>query len=524
MKKENLLSVLLMAIVFIECSLTGCGLAKKTGGQETINVISAKEYAKKAESRKDKDNADNDKPQNNMNGEIKTDGKTLEDCYEYEICRIKESENNDTQKDGLADEYYAVIKGFRGDFGEDFAAKIKKLTQSYYYFTLPETLEGVVVKEIAPNAFQNVDLGSCFKAISLPSGVVSVGKECFRNCGVFKIELAGDAAAENDLGEFSESVERREVIVGDRAFADNPDLWGIWLDNAAPSFGREVFAGCSSKQYLCYRVYRSDYETEPCKALKQLETYATENGMEAVEIPDYCSDVPLIRYPKEPYTLTAEVKNFFYGESADDELFCAFTYDDDAPDFGFPEWHIPCGEFCAMSGGKYEITASSELASQDGRYAAKNLIYDRETAWAEGAADYGIGESIRITSGCSYSDKWDGEVFFYEGDIEPDVFDGYMRYTKICVVNGYAKNRETWEENSRVKRMLLYVEDAPYAYLELEDTIRPQYFSLPINDIKAANGVDVHFEFVIEDIYPGTKYEDTCLTGLVVEFMGRHGH
>ena len=77
MKKENLLSVLLMAIVFIECSLTGCGLAKKTGGQETINVISAKEYAKKAESSKDKDNADNDKPQNNMNGEIKTDGKTL---------------------------------------------------------------------------------------------------------------------------------------------------------------------------------------------------------------------------------------------------------------------------------------------------------------------------------------------------------------------------------------------------------------------------------------------------------------
>ena len=70
----------------------------------------------------------------------------------------------------------------------------------------------------------------------------------------------------------------------------------------------------------------------------------------------------------------------------------------------------------------------------------------------------------------------------------------------------------------------MYVEDQPYAYLDLEDTIYPQYFKLPINDIKAADCVDVHFKFVIEDVYPGTKYEDTCLTGLQVEFIGRHSH
>lgn len=41
---------------------------------------------------------------------------------------------------------------------------------------------------------------------------------------------------------------------------------------------------------------------------------------------------------------------------------------------------------------------------------------------------------------------------------------------------------------------------------------------------KAADKVEIHFRFVIEDVYPGTKYEDTCLTGLVVEYMGRRGH
>ena len=99
-----------------------------------------------------------------------------------------------------------------------------------------------------------------------------------------------------------------------------------------------------------------------------------------------------------------------------------------------------------------------------------------------------------------------------------------MRYTQICIVNGYAKNEKTWTENGRVKRLLMCVEDRPYAYLELEDTINPQYFTLPFDAIKAADSVEIHFEFTIEEVYAGTKYDDTCLTGLVIDFMGRHGH
>ena len=42
--------------------------------------------------------------------------------------------------------------------------------------------------------------------------------------------------------------------------------------------------------------------------------------------------------------------------------------------------------------------------------------------------------------------------------------------------------------------------------------------------MKAADGVEIHFQFVIEDVYAGTTYEDTCLTGLVIDFMGRRSH
>jgi len=69
-------------------------------------------------------------------------------------------------------------------------------------------------------------------------------------------------------------------------------------------------------------------------------------------------------------------------------------------------------------------------------------------------------------------------------------------------VNGYAKDQKTWEENGRIKRLLMYVEDKPYAYLELEDTILPQYFSLPEDDIKVLSGGMIEVRFEIAEVYP----------------------
>ncbi len=436
--------------------------------------------------------------------------KQPEDLYDYEI------EEND------AGERYVVIRGLQGSLDEELADELKMITQSGYFFTIPDRLEDTPVTEIAPYAFENIELGNYWKALSLPYGVSSVGEGCFEGCGILNVVL--DKKPDN-----GHSAERK-FFAGDRAFADNPDLWGIYFADAEVLLGRDVFADCDAKVYLCYKSCKGDKVKEAGQNIKNEEhllLYAEQNGFEAVEIPDFHSNRPLIFYGEKPLILIPEVKTFFYVESADDELFCSFLYDDDAADYGFPEWHIPCGEFCAMSDVKYEISASSELSSENEKYAAQNLTGyypGRETAWAEGTPGYGIGESIRITSSCSYQYEWDGSIFFYEGDIEPDIFDGYMRYTEICVVNGYAKNEKLWEENGRVKRLLMNVEGQPYAYLELEDTLYPQYFTLPINDIKAADSVDVHFEFVIEDVYPGTKYEDTCLTGLVIEFMGRRGH
>ena len=72
-----------------------------------------------------------------------------------------------------------------------------------------------------------------------------------------------------------------------------------------------------------------------------------------MEIQDYYSDKPIIEMPETIWVLKPEVRKFFYGENGEsteeEDRFCSFEYDDDATDYGFPEWHVPCGEFCAMS-------------------------------------------------------------------------------------------------------------------------------------------------------------------------------
>ena len=91
-----------------------------------------------------------------------------------------------------------------------------------------------------------------------------------------------------------------------------------------------------------------------------------------------------------------------------------------------------------------------------------------------------------------------------------------FNYTNILFVNGYAKNEKLWRENSRVKTLKMYVDNCPYARLHLEDSLNPQIFDLGALNVDTAK--EVIFKFVIEDVYRGDRYEDTCLTGVDFTF------
>lgn len=165
-----------------------------------------------------------------------------------------------------------------------------------------------------------------------------------------------------------------------------------------------------------------------------------------------------------------------------------------------------CSWYCG--GDADSLSATSALESRgDTTYSPEN-IHDLSygTAWIEGAKGYGIGESITYH-------------FVPENP----------RITKIIIANGYVKSEQIWRENSRVKKLKMYVNDRPFAMLNLEDTRAEQSFTFePIGngdraDMKALKSLPkwtIRFEIV--EVYMGDKYDDTAITEIYFDGIDVH--
>lgn len=157
---------------------------------------------------------------------------------------------------------------------------------------------------------------------------------------------------------------------------------------------------------------------------------------------------------------------------------------------------------------RYSVTASSTLSE---RYLPRYIFDQRlETAWVEGVKGNGIGEWLQITLTAEKESPSSTPFSVYE----------------VGLIPGYAKSQATWAENNRAKTALLVVHSDPpvpeglewVAYrLHLKDLNKLQYFELDY--MKAIGNQDPMKKTVwlrIEDIYPGTKYSDTCISEVVL--------
>ena len=162
-------------------------------------------------------------------------------------------------------------------------------------------------------------------------------------------------------------------------------------------------------------------------------------------------------------------------------------------------WDIPGpGDSWYDAGIQDTLSASSQLSSNNGiNYIAGNAHdLNYKTAWIEGVKGYGIGETL------SYN-------FAPENP----------RITKVIVVNGYVKSLKAWQENSRVKKLKMYLNDKPFAILNLEDSRQEQSFTFePIGMSERENMEELKtkpwwtLKFEILEVYKGTKYDDTAIT------------
>ena len=154
--------------------------------------------------------------------------------------------------------------------------------------------------------------------------------------------------------------------------------------------------------------------------------------------------------------------------------------------------------------------ASSVLGD---KYKSENICDGKiETAWVEGVDGDGIGEWIKISI----------DAYTVLSEITTTPFE----ISKIAIIPGYGKSEKTWVENNRVKKLMLVIHTPPKVIpkenewvvirLNLEDENKFQIFSIPV-ELTAANVYPMRKAvwLKIEEVYKGTKYEDTCISEFV---------
>lgn len=221
------------------------------------------------------------------------------------------------------------------------------------------------------------------------------------------------------------------------------------------------------------------------------------------------SDEGAVQFQKDLEKLNAISGKLMHGvkvdQLSDDEKRILNEADETREDY----WEIiggGCSWYCG--GGPKEVSASSSLKPQGAHsYEAKNahdLSY--RTAWVEGVPGYGIGQFLLYT-------------------FSPES----PRITDIIVVNGYVKNEKAYLENSRAKKIKVYLNDQQFAILNLEDRRSTQRFKFdPIGNGDRENFAALKvkdewtLKFEILEVYKGSKYDDVAITEIYFDGIDVH--
>ena len=161
---------------------------------------------------------------------------------------------------------------------------------------------------------------------------------------------------------------------------------------------------------------------------------------------------------------------------------------------------------CKVNGdGIKHIRASSSLTDRYHEYSPEGALcawyvgdsdiwgfVKDNIPWVEGKKGYGIGEYIEFETD--------------EAVLRPEASKGLT----LQILNGYVNPEKPWlyKENSRIRKATLYVDGK-----RKEDIFFNDY--VEIKNVRITG--EVHrIRLVIDEVYEGSKYEDTCITGLSV--------
>ena len=156
-----------------------------------------------------------------------------------------------------------------------------------------------------------------------------------------------------------------------------------------------------------------------------------------------------------------------------------------------------------------KVTASSYLKDKNHEYKSQNIISTMYTGdcyrwgfvetivpWVEGKAGYGIGEWITYDISSVLEKRKDA----------------VNRNAKLYILNGYINPKlpHLYKENSRLKKATLIIDDSTKMEIEFDDIVEFKCVELgrPFTKVK----------IIIDEVYKGTKYDDTCITAIAVDW------
>jgi hypothetical protein len=141
-----------------------------------------------------------------------------------------------------------------------------------------------------------------------------------------------------------------------------------------------------------------------------------------------------------------------------------------------------------------KISASSTL---ENRYRIENIIDNTWRSWAEGVEGNGIGESFTVE------------------------FKIPVKLSRFILKNGYGQ-LDYYYKNNRIKSFEIFIDDElTGTIVNIEDSYELEYYGLPqlyIFDDVILHGTYIEctkITFKINEIYPGTHYNDTCIAEIV---------
>ncbi|MCP3922532.1 MAG: VWA domain-containing protein [Desulfobacterales bacterium] len=118
-------------------------------------------------------------------------------------------------------------------------------------------------------------------------------------------------------------------------------------------------------------------------------------------------------------------------------------------------------------------------------YAPENVFDGKKTtAWFEASPDDGIGEWLKVT------------------------FSKSKKINKIGILGGYPKTNKLFKKNNRIKTAMLIFSNGDTQILKFKDTKKMQYFNIETKQKTS------YVKIVINSVYRGTRYRDTCITEL----------